>query len=168
MPVTILHKGKQGYKKEKVSFYKLDLNSKNDEKLVKTLAKTWGDDSYTINLYENTKPDFKNPKDSKKNIYVLTNQKEKTKILNPKKILGIASLNKAPEHYNDVDFLQKNPKYLKSKIYCKIGETIMNSIKLLHLEKPLHVIADENSSGFYEKIGLEKQHHNSFDYFWYA
>lgn len=168
MPVEVLHKDSDGYKKQKAKFYRLELDNKNDKKLIKTLAETWGDNSYTINLYENIKNEFKNPHESKKSVYVLTNQKGKSKILNFKNVLGIVSLNKAPEEYNDVDFLQKNPKYLKSKTYEKIGESIMDCIKILHLEKPLHVISDENAKGFYEKIGFEKLYDNSLDYIWYA
>lgn len=168
MPVNVLRKDSDGYKKQKAKFYRLELDNQSDKKLIKTLAETWGDDSYTINLYENIKNEFKNPHDSKKNVYILTNQKETSKILNPKNVLGIASLNKEPEHYNDVDFLQKNPKYLKSKTYLEIGKAITDCIKILHLEKPLRVIADEQSAGFYEKIGFEKLYKNSLDYIWYS
>lgn len=156
------------YKKEKADLYKLDLSDEKDKRLLKSLAENWGDDSYTINLHEDLKAEFIKPQNAKKEVYVLVNPKTCINNFDDKNVLGVVSVNKNPKKYVEVDFLQVNPAHLLSKTYKKIGERIMDCMKILYMEKPLHVMSDENATGFYEKIGFEKIHEDGLDYVWYG
>ena len=52
MPATIQKRNKNHYQKHSAGFYKLDPQNKADKKIITDVAKKWGDDSYSYNIYD--------------------------------------------------------------------------------------------------------------------
>ena len=165
MPATIQKRNKNHYQKHSAGFYKLDPQNKADKKIITDVAKKWGDDSYSYNIYDSLYVSKINA-NKKTHIYAVADNMIPEEKLSSSHIIGIAELTERSDIENTLDFIQVKPSVLKTQKYNKIGSRMLDIIKCLHFDKPLYLFSDEKARGFYQKNDFQKISNSSDWYCW--
>lgn len=170
----IIHNDKNGEHKKDVSFIELEKNNAKDMDALETIGIEWGDDSYASMIYENTLTDYSESMDNiKEHVYILTKQISDFDNINSDDILG-AALFREKDTPNKIELLQTNPKYIKKNHsdseYSQTGSSIIESLKIIHGDKPIECFAVQEAIPFYEKNGFvhNDKYKNNNSLIWYG
>ncbi len=166
MPATIQKRNKNHYQKHSAGFYKLDPQNKADKKIITEIAKNWGNNSYSYNIYYNLYNN--NNLNKKTHVYVIAQDIIPEAELSAGNIIGIAELTEHSDMENTLDFMQVKPFILKTKKYLKTGSQMLDIIKCLHFDKPIYLFSDKNAREFYQKNGFQKIPNCSNSFYWEA
>ena len=151
-----ISKGKLSEKE--VSIVELDNKDKRD---LNTLAKTACDwenyaSGYAFEIFNDAQKIKPYPDVSKEHYLALTTQNCDYANLNSDKILGLALFQEKKTVYDEIAWLQANPKTnheCQNRKYSGIGKSLVSFIKSLTC-KPIIVSSDDNAVIFYEKQGF--------------
>ena len=158
------------YKNEPVNILALE---KNDLAQLKQIAKDWKTE-YSQYIYNNAKEELR-PVNLNYDIYVLTNQTENFKTLNPDRVYGICEFNRCINH-NNLTLLDVKPEYCYNKrdfksilsLFSKnkrkikhIGRGLIDFLKKETKNKPLEVYSSGDSIEFYKKNGFVEMTNDS-------
>lgn len=147
------------YRNISACLVELDKNSEDDYKVLKDIAETWKvGDLYANDVYERFKSNFENKtRTPEERFFVLTKQSKNFDKLNYTKILGVAELYKPEDSPLEIEFLQTNPKYIKTKVSPKIkhiGKAIVKGFLKIIKDKEIALFTTPNAKSFYEKLGF--------------
>ena len=139
----------------------VELDNK-DERDMTALAKTACDwekyaSGYAFEIYNDALKDKPYPDVYKEHYLALTTQNCDYANLDSKKILGLALFEEKNDEYDEIAWLQANPKTnheSKNRKYNGIGKSLVDYIKKITY-KPIIVLSANSAVGFYKKQGFE-------------
>ena len=155
--VKALSETKNKYWNKKVRLVKLDDQSEDDCQVLQVLSKLWSKEENFIDailaklLYRRCKKDA-----PKSDIYFLTTQKKTFKLLDPKKILGIAEVTTI-DKTSSFDYVQARPDstYGKShRKYTGVGDVLTKYVIKKFGRNNLYGHTIEDKIPFYERHGF--------------
>ena len=152
---TVLKRGvfSRQYKPHEASFVKLDLQSRADKEVLKTLKRLWAP-SFVGQMYSDV-----DRTNCFVDVYALTTQADSFEKLKPTQILGLVET-MGKHSYINLEYLQTHPKYIcdednKCRKYIGIGTNILNQLKAMPDMRQIKLISIFSALDFYEKNGFK-------------
>lgn len=149
------------YEDYRVSFVELNPHDANDLKALDNITKTWENDLFSVNIY-NDAYDIYSKKFEKSGIfygnafYALTTQQDKFENLDYEKVLGICDVREYDNNASRLLNIQVIPKdiYSFKPEHKGSGSAILTSLKKLYDQIELSARKDKSVRNFYLKNGF--------------
>lgn len=151
------------YKNDNAYFVELNPHDKNDINALEQVSKTWENDTFSINIYNDASSIYEkktqNPKDGYKlSFYALTAQDNDFEHLNYKNILGVCAIKETGTDFAQITNLQVNPEYIvqyeQKPKYTGVGTKILKFLQGLYDQINLRSPNRESVRSFYIKNGF--------------
>ena len=144
---------------QEVSFIKLTPSNSYDRKALKDIYNSW-QHSFVESMYYDMQDAFKHVDEGK--VFALTTQEKGFKKVDSDKVIGLVEV--FPNGKNGegifLDYILKAPKKIQKKMgdFCKIGETMLNSLKKLYKGEKITLISlsNDNVQNFYKRNGFKE------------
>ena len=162
-PITITNKSQRDFPvKEEVALVKLDSSSLADLEAVDSTSSHWGYyETYAHDIKSTMSKEYYLPgvrKNSQKEFFAATLQKENFQNLDSKKIIGLMQIDQTNPSACKLDFIQVSPELMNnSKIsnFKNIGKAMIEGLKRL-TQKNIELNSIGSAGEFYKKLGFEK------------
>ena len=142
-----------------VAVVELDANSMDDFNTLRTLASSWGPDTFVPDMTFHFRVYAGLEQQALLHLFAITQQKKDFEKLNTNDVMGLADFKEEKNLYA-LNYLQTNPDYGYVNYfqeYKHVGTAMLNFLKAKFSDKPIKLHSTQNAVPFYLKNGFQQQ-----------
>ena len=146
-----------------VSIVELDKDDEEDVKSLYQTAVLWNYQGakYASDIFHEAIKGYEYDDVDREHYFALTTQTKDFENLCPDKVLGLMLFSQTNNAEDEINWFQVRPntntKQTWKREYKKIGEAMVNLLKGIYFEKPIHVQSVPESVGFYKKMEFQNR-----------